>query len=46
MENYQDILFFIAGFAIIVLASKQIGQYFFKAELPLISGFLFSLIVF
>jgi len=42
MENYLDILFFIAGFTVIVLASKQIGQFFIKAELPLISGFLFT----
>ena len=42
MENYLDILFFITGFTVILLASKQIGQFFIKAELPLISGFLFT----
>lgn len=42
MENYLNILFFIASFTVIALASKQIGQFFIKAELPLISGFLFT----
>lgn len=42
MGHYIDILTFLAGFAVISLASKQIGQMFKKAELPLISGFLFT----
>ncbi|MDI6687028.1 MAG: cation:proton antiporter [Desulfobacterales bacterium] len=42
MGNYLDILFFIASFTVIALASKQIGHFFIKAELPLISGFLFT----
>lgn len=42
MENYLNILFFIASFTVIALASKQIGQFFIKAKLPLISGFLFT----
>ena len=32
----------IVSFSIIALASKQIGQYFAKVRLPLISGFLFT----
>ena len=42
MENFPNIFIFIAGFAIIALASKQIGQSFAKINLPLISGFLFA----
>ncbi len=45
MENYQDILVFAAGFALIALASKQIGQFFTQIRLPLISGFLFAGII-
>ena len=45
METYQNLLFFAAGFTIIALASKQIGQYFAKINLPLISGFLFAGII-
>ena len=45
MEAYQEILIFIAAFAIIALASKQIGQFFVKIRLPLISGFLFAGII-
>ncbi|MFQ5613093.1 MAG: monovalent cation:proton antiporter family protein [Anaerolineae bacterium] len=45
MENYQDLLVFSAGFAMIALASKQIGQVFVKARLPLISGFLVAGII-
>ncbi|MDY6973662.1 MAG: cation:proton antiporter, partial [Thermodesulfobacteriota bacterium] len=42
MANFLEIVFFIAGFTIIAIASKQIGQFFVKVELPLISGFLFT----
>ena len=42
MENSLEILFFIASFTVIALASKQIGQFFIKAGFPLISGFLFT----
>ncbi len=42
MENVTPIFVFSAGFLIISLASKQIGAYFSKAKLPLISGFLFA----
>jgi len=42
MENILNIVIFIAGFAIIALASKQIGQFFTRFKLPLITGFLFA----
>ena len=42
MELNQNIVIFAASFAVIVLASKQIGQFFVKVKLPLISGFLFA----
>ena len=38
----MDLLIFIAGFGLIALASKQIGQGLIKTGLPLISGFLFT----
>lgn len=41
----MNIFLIIAGFIIVALASKQIGQYFTKAKLPLISGFLFTGII-
>ncbi len=42
MENSTEIIIFIAGFLVIALAAKQIGEFFTKARLPLISGFLFT----
>ncbi len=42
METYQTLLVFLIGFAIVALASKQIAQFFVKARLPLITGFLFT----
>ncbi|MEA3361172.1 MAG: cation:proton antiporter [Thermodesulfobacteriota bacterium] len=42
MDNYFSVLMFITGFAIVSLASKQVGLYFEWANLPLISGFLFT----
>lgn len=45
MENSFNILIFIAGFALIALASKEIGHFFKKIHLPLISGFLFAGII-
>ncbi|MEN8172849.1 MAG: cation:proton antiporter, partial [Chloroflexota bacterium] len=42
MENSSLIVIYGAGFIIIALASKQVGQYFNQAKLPLISGFLFT----
>ncbi|MFQ5675732.1 MAG: cation:proton antiporter [bacterium] len=41
----MDVLIFAAGFAVVALASKQIGGLFLKANLPLISGFLFTGII-
>ena len=37
-----EILLVIISFAVVAIASKQIGQYFSKYNLPLISGFLFA----
>ncbi|OEU44652.1 MAG: hypothetical protein BBJ60_10435 [Desulfobacterales bacterium S7086C20] len=45
MEHNINTFLIIAGFAIIALASRQIGQYFARANLPLISGFLFTGII-
>ncbi|MFH1635805.1 MAG: cation:proton antiporter [Chloroflexota bacterium] len=42
MENLSTLLLYLASFVIITLASKQIGQYFNRVKLPLISGFLFT----
>ena len=42
MENGLNFLLFIASFIIIALASKQIGQFFTRFRLPLITGFLFA----
>lgn len=45
MENYLHIFIFIAGFALIALAAKQVGAFFVKVGLPQISGFLFTGII-
>ena len=45
MENYLHIFIFMAGFTLITLAAKQVGAFFVKAKLPLISGFLFTGII-
>ncbi|MDY6822899.1 MAG: cation:proton antiporter [Thermodesulfobacteriota bacterium] len=42
MESFSQIIFFGLGFAVVAIAAKQIGQYFLKLSLPLISGFLFT----
>jgi Trk K+ transport system NAD-binding subunit/mannitol/fructose-specific phosphotransferase system IIA component (Ntr-type)/Kef-type K+ transport system membrane component KefB len=42
MASYIDLLFLLIGFVVIALASKQIGVFFTKAGLPLISGFLLT----
>ncbi len=42
MVSYSELIIFIAGFSVISLASRQIGNIFVKANLPLISGFLFT----
>ena len=45
MANYLHIFIFIAGFALIALAAKQVGAFFVKVGLPQISGFLFTGII-
>ncbi|MCB9423007.1 MAG: cation:proton antiporter [Ardenticatenaceae bacterium] len=42
MNFSTDILVVVAGFAIVALASRQIGDFFTRAHLPLISGFLLA----
>ncbi len=42
MENYIPIIIFIISFGVVALASKEIGAFFTKYNLPLISGFLFA----
>ncbi|NOZ00197.1 MAG: potassium transporter TrkA [Chloroflexi bacterium] len=42
MDNYTSTIIFVGSFAIIALASKQIGAFFTRYNLPLISGFLFA----
>jgi Trk K+ transport system NAD-binding subunit/Kef-type K+ transport system membrane component KefB len=42
MENLSNLLIFVASFAVVALASKQIGGFFARIKLPLISGFLFA----
>jgi len=45
MENYLEILIFLAGFVVISIASNQIAKYFQKAHLPLITGLLITGII-
>ncbi len=45
MQSYQETLAVIAGFGLVALASKQIGQFFVQIKLPLVSGFLFTGII-
>ena len=45
MAVYQNLFMCVAGFTLIMLASKQIGQFFTRFKFPLISGFLFTGIV-
>ena len=42
MEHLFSILVFAASFAVIALASKQIGHYLVRTSLPLITGFLLT----
>ncbi len=42
MEFSWHLIVFVASFAMIALAAKQIGNYFSVAQLPLISGFLLT----
>lgn len=41
-QYYQETLAVIAGFGLVALASKEIGRFFVKIKLPLVSGFLFT----
>lgn len=41
-QSYQETLAVIAGFGLVALASKEIGHFFVKIKLPLVSGFLFT----
>jgi Trk K+ transport system NAD-binding subunit/mannitol/fructose-specific phosphotransferase system IIA component (Ntr-type)/Kef-type K+ transport system membrane component KefB len=45
MESYLEIALIVAGFTMIALASRQVGGLFTKANLPLITGFLFTGII-
>jgi len=40
MENYLQILIYLAGFIIIAVASNQISRLFIRARLPLVTGLL------
>lgn len=42
MGNIQTVSIFIAGFLLIALASKQIGEFFTRIKLPKITGYLFT----
>jgi len=42
MENYTSLFLLVASFTVIALAARQIGQFFARVKLPLISGFLFT----
>jgi len=40
IENYLQILIYLAGFIIIAVASNQISRFFLRAKLPLVTGLL------
>ncbi len=42
MQSYTPILIFVLSFGVVALASKEIGAFFSRHKLPLISGFLFA----
>ena len=42
MGKIGNLFLYIASFVIIALASNQLGRYFARFKLPLISGFLFT----
>lgn len=46
METNASFLFVVLGFLVLALASSQIGRFFARLHLPLISGFLFAGILF
>ncbi|MBT3240981.1 MAG: potassium transporter TrkA [Chloroflexi bacterium] len=45
MNSYLTAITYVSGFALIALASKQIGQFLRKINLPLITGFLITGII-
>lgn len=45
MQSYLEIVVIITGFTVVALASRQVGGLFTKANLPLITGFLFTGII-
>jgi len=42
VQAVLELLLVLASFAVLALAAKQIGDYFAKYDLPLITGFLFA----
>ena len=42
MQTLSVLLFFLLAFGLVALASRQIGEFFSRYRLPLISGFLFT----
>lgn len=42
MDGHQQVFIAVAGFVVVVLASRQIGQYFTRAKLPRITGYLLA----
>jgi Trk K+ transport system NAD-binding subunit/Kef-type K+ transport system membrane component KefB len=42
MDQLTDLFFILAAFGIVALASRQIGEFFTKLRLPLITGYLFT----
>jgi len=42
VQAIAELLLILASFAVLALAAKQIGDYFAKYDLPLITGFLFA----
>lgn len=42
MENLPDLIIILIAFGIIALAARQIGEFFTRLRLPLITGYLFT----
>ena len=42
MTHFSDTLIVLVAFGIVALASRQIGEYFTRLNLPLITGYLFA----